>query len=54
MQIVGVVVCTNRIVKMKEHLSFFREFSILFIEDRAAVDRLSNFEKESILKESAF
>ena len=39
---------------MKEHLSFFREFSILFIEDRAAVDRLSNFEKESILKESAF
>ena len=54
MQIVGVVVCTNRIVKMKEHLSFFREFSILFIEDRAAVDRLSKFKKESILKESAF
>ena len=38
-EIVVVVVCTNRIVKMKEHLTFCREFRILCIEDRVAADR---------------
>ena len=38
MDIVGVVVCTSRVEKMKEHLPFCREFSILCIEDRVAVN----------------
>ena len=29
-----VVVCTSGVVKIREHLPFCREFSILFIEDR--------------------
>ena len=37
-EIVGVAVYTNRIVKMKEHLPFCREFSILCIEDRVVAD----------------
>ena len=37
--IVGVVVRTCRVVKMKEHLLICREFSILYIEDRV-VDRV--------------
>ena len=32
------VVCTNRVVKMKEYLPFCKEFSILCIEDRVVVD----------------
>ena len=39
-EIVGVVVYTSRVVKMKEHLPFCREFSILCIEDRVVVDRV--------------
>ena len=36
-----VVVCTaSRVVKMKEHLSFCRESSILCVEDRVVVDRV--------------
>ena len=36
-----VVVCTtSRVVKMKEHLSFCRESSILCVEDRFVVDRV--------------
>ena len=37
-EIAGVVVCTSNVVKIKEHLLFCGEFSILCIEDRAAVD----------------
>ena len=37
MEIVGVVVCTSRIVKMKEQLSFCKEFSILCNEYRVIV-----------------
>ena len=33
-----VVVCTSRVVKMKEHLSFCGEFNLFCIEDRAAVE----------------
>ena len=48
-------VYTNRIVKMKEHLPFCREFSILCIEDRELLlILLFNFEKEPALKDSAF
>ena len=39
MDIVEVVVCARRVVKMKEHLQFCGEFSILCIEDRVVVDR---------------
>ena len=37
-EIVGMVVCTNRVVKMKEHLTFRSKFSILCIEDRVVAD----------------
>ena len=35
-----VVVCTIRVVKIKERLLFYRELSILYIGDRIAVDRV--------------
>ena len=54
MKIVGVVVCTNRVLKMKEHLTFCREFSKLCIEDRVVVDRVVNFERERLLKTQHF
>ena len=38
MEIVGLVIFTIRVLKMKEHLPFCREFSILCIEDRVFVD----------------
>ena len=38
MEIIGVVVCTSSVLKMKEHQPFFREFSILCIEDGVIVD----------------
>ena len=34
------VVCKNRALKMKEHLPFCREFSVLCSEDRVAVERV--------------
>ena len=37
-EIAGVVVWTSNVVKIKEHLLFYGEFSILRIEDRLAVD----------------
>ena len=37
-KIEGVVVCTNRVVIMKENIPFFREFSIVSIRYRVAVD----------------
>ena len=37
LEIVGVVVCISRVVKMKEHLPFHKEFSILCIENRVVV-----------------
>ena len=40
------VASTSRVVKMKEHLVFCREFSILCVEDGGVVDRLSNFQRE--------
>ena len=40
MEFVGVVVYTSSAMKMKEHLPFGKEFSKLFIEDRAVVDRV--------------
>ena len=35
------VVCIIRVVKMKEYLLCYREFSILCIGDRVADDRIS-------------
>ena len=37
---VGVVVCTSGVVKIREHLPFSREISILFIEDRVVFDHV--------------
>ena len=54
MEIVGVVVCTSRFVKMKKHLPFCREFRTLYNEDRVVLTVLSNFEQEAALKNSAF
>ena len=39
-EIVALVVCISRVVKMKEHLPVCREFSILCIEERAVVDHV--------------
>ena len=37
-EIVWVVVCAVRVVKMKEHLPFCKEFRMLCIEDRIFFD----------------
>ena len=54
MNLVGIVACTIRVVKMKEHLLLCREFRTFCIEDRVAVDHVSNFEREAALKDSTF
>ena len=38
-EIAEVVACTIRVVKMRKHLLFYRELSILCIGDRVVVDR---------------
>ena len=40
MEIVRIIVCTSRVVKMKEHLPFRKKFSILVIENRVVVDQI--------------
>ena len=40
MDIVRIIVCTSRVVKMKEHLPFRKKFSILGIENRVVVDQI--------------
>ena len=40
MEIVETVVCTIRVMKIKDHLLFYREFRILCIGDRAVVERV--------------
>ena len=40
MEIVKVVVCTIRVVKIKKFLLFHREFNIVCIGDRVVVDHL--------------
>ena len=37
METVGVIAFTSRVVKMKEHLPFRKEFSVLGIENRVVV-----------------
>ena len=39
-EIVEVVICRSRVVKMKEYLPFCREFNILCIEDRVVAVEL--------------
>ena len=53
-EITSLVVCSSRVVKMKEHLPFCREFSILCIEDELLLTILSNFEREVALKDPVF
>ena len=38
-EILGVMVCESRVVKMKEHLLFCREFRALYIQDRIVADQ---------------
>ena len=38
-EILGVIVCASRVVKMKQHLPFCREFRALYIQDRIVVDQ---------------
>ena len=40
-EIVRMVVYTSRAGKMKKHLPFCREFSILYIEDRIVIDAVA-------------
>ena len=40
MEIVGEVVFTSRVLKVKEHLPFRKEFSILCIKNKAFVDQV--------------
>ena len=40
MEIVGVVACTSRVVKIKKHLPSCNKFSILCIENRVVADRV--------------
>ena len=40
MEIVRVILCTRKVVKMKEHLPFRKDFSILGIENRVVVDQV--------------
>ena len=51
MKIVALVVCTSRVVKMKEYLPFWRDFKILKIE--LLLTMLSNFEIDTALQGSA-
>ena len=52
---VGVVLCTNRALKIKEHLPFCREFSVICIEDSwLLLNMLSNFERERFLMTQPF
>ena len=41
-EIVGVVVCTSRVVKMRENLQFVKEFSMLYMKDRVTADRVES------------
>ena len=53
-EILGMVVCTSEVIKMKEHLPFCRKLSILCIESRVVVTTLSNFERETAHRDPAF
>ena len=43
MEVVGVVACTSRVVKMRENLRFCKEFSIFYMEDTVSVDRVESY-----------
>ena len=40
------VICTGRVVKIKGHLSFCREFRTLCIEDRIVADHVVTLKKK--------
>ena len=49
------VLCINRALKIKEHLPFCREFSVICIEDSwLLLNMLSNFERERFLMTQLF
>ena len=47
--IVALIICTSRVVNMKEYLAFCGEFSILYIEEKELL-----LAKRAALKDSAF
>ena len=54
LKIVGMVVCTNRIVKMKEHLKFVVNSAYFVLKTKLVLTVLPNTEKDVALKESTF
>ena len=46
-EILGVMVCASRVVKMKEHLLFCRKFRALYIQDRIVADQFVKLWKGS-------
>ena len=54
MEIVGVVVCASRVLKMKEHLLFRKEFNIFCIKIELLLTVLPNFERKLAFKIQLF
>ena len=52
-EIVGVVVCTSRVVKMKEH-PHLENSPYFVLKKELLLNVLSNFEREVPLRDSAF
>ena len=48
------VVCTSKVVKMKEHLPFCKEFGKFLLKIELLLTVLPNFEREAAFKDSAF
>ena len=53
-EIVGVVVCTSRVVKMKEHLPFVENSAHFVLKIELLLIVFSSFEREEVLKNSTF
>ena len=53
-EILGLILCKSRVVKMKDRLQFCKKFRTLCIEDWVVVDPLLIFEREAALKDSDF
>ena len=53
-EILGVVVCAIRVVKMKEHLLFVKNSGYFVFKIDLLITVLSNFERKAAIKDSAF
>ena len=53
-EILGVVVCTIRVVKMKEHLPFVKNSGYFVFKIDLLITVLSNLERKAAIKDSAF